>query len=127
MPQSPESSTVPTTWSSSSLIDQPSVMGSTWPGSSSVLDSSGAPSSRSSARGTGWSGMRTPTVLRRLLAAHRDAKDLLEIGAYAAGSNPLVDLAVERDAAITGFLRQEMHDPAPVEQSWAALRALVAR
>ena len=67
------------------------------------------------------------TALRRLLAAQRDAKDLLEIGAYAAGSNPLVDLAVERDAAITGFLRQDMHDPAPVERSWAALRELVAR
>ncbi len=67
------------------------------------------------------------TALRQLLAAHRDAKDLLEIGAYAAGSNPLVDLAVARDAAITAFLRQEMHDPAPVEQSWAALRELVAR
>jgi flagellum-specific ATP synthase len=66
------------------------------------------------------------TALRRLLAAQRDAKDLLEIGAYAAGSNPLVDLAVERDAAITGFLRQDMHELAPVEQSWAALQELVA-
>jgi flagellum-specific ATP synthase len=67
------------------------------------------------------------TALRSLLAAHRDAKDLLEIGAYAPGSNPLVDLAVARDAAITGFLRQDVHDPAPAEQSWAALRELVAR
>jgi flagellum-specific ATP synthase len=67
------------------------------------------------------------TALRQLLAAHRDAKDLLEIGAYAAGSNPLVDLAVARDPAITAFLRQDVHDPAPVEQSWAALRELVAR
>jgi flagellum-specific ATP synthase len=66
------------------------------------------------------------TALRRLLAAQRDAKDLLEIGAYAAGSNPLVDLAVERDAAITGFLRQDMHELAPVEQGWAALQELVA-
>jgi flagellum-specific ATP synthase len=66
------------------------------------------------------------TALRQLLAAHRDAKDLLEIGAYVAGSNPLVDLAVARDADITGFLRQDMHDRAPVDQSWAALRALVS-
>ena len=67
------------------------------------------------------------TALRSMLAAHRDAKDLLEIGAYAAGSNPLVDLAVARDAAISGFLRQDVHDQAPTEQSWAALRELVAR
>ncbi len=49
-------------WSSSSLIDQPSVIGSARSGSSRVLDSSGSPSSRSSAWATGWSGMRTPTV-----------------------------------------------------------------
>src|SRR5205823_1968716 len=34
------------------------------------------------------------TELRKLLAAHRDAKDLIEIGAYVAGTNPLVDRAV---------------------------------
>jgi len=44
------------------LIAQPSVIGSSWSGSSSVLESSGSPSSSSSARTTGWSGIRTPTV-----------------------------------------------------------------
>src|SRR5690606_12948536 len=29
------------------------------------------------------------TELRRLLAAHREVKDLIDIGAYVAGSNPL--------------------------------------
>ena len=36
------------------------------------------------------------TVLRQLLAARRDAKDLVEIGAYVPGSNPLVDRALAR-------------------------------
>ncbi len=31
------------------------------------------------------------TQLRRLLAAYREAKDLIEIGAYVTGTNPLVD------------------------------------
>ena len=48
--------------SSSSLISQPWVSGSSWPGISSVLDSSGSPSSVSSAWVTVWSGMRTPIV-----------------------------------------------------------------
>ena len=48
---------------------QPSVSGSSAPGSSSVLDTSGVPSSRSSARTTTWSGMRTPTVLRLTFAS----------------------------------------------------------
>jgi len=66
------------------------------------------------------------TALRRLLAAHRDAKDLLEIGAYVAGSSPLVDRAVALDGPITAFLRQDLHDRAAIEQSWARLSELVA-
>jgi flagellum-specific ATP synthase len=66
------------------------------------------------------------TALRQLLAAHRDARDLIEIGAYVSGSNPLVDFAVARERDITAFLRQDMHDSAPVEQSWAALHGLVS-
>jgi flagellum-specific ATP synthase len=64
------------------------------------------------------------TELRRLMAAHREAKDLLEIGAYVHGSNSLVDRAVHLDADISGFLRQDMHDPAPVAESWTRLHAL---
>jgi flagellum-specific ATP synthase len=65
------------------------------------------------------------TEVRRLLAAHRDAKDLIEIGAYVAGSNPLVDRAVALDRDLTGFLRQDMHDRAPADESWARLQRLV--
>ena len=65
------------------------------------------------------------TGLRQLLAAHRDAKDLLEIGAYVPGSSPLVDRAVALEQPITGFLRQDVHDRAPLEDSWARLHALV--
>lgn len=44
--------------------------------------------------------------LRTLMAAHRSAKDLIEIGAYVAGSNPDVDAAVARLSYIEAFLRQ---------------------
>ena len=54
--------TASTWWSSSSLISQPCVIGSSWPGSSSVLETSGSPSSASSAWVTTCSGIRTPTV-----------------------------------------------------------------
>jgi flagellum-specific ATP synthase len=64
------------------------------------------------------------TVLRQLLAARRDAKDLVEIGAYVAGSNPLVDRALEKSAAIDHFLRQPVDDVADLEQSWASLHDL---
>jgi len=65
------------------------------------------------------------TAFRSLLAAYRDARDLVEIGAYVTGTNPLVDLALERRGAMDGFLRQGMDDRAPVSTSWALLRDLV--
>ncbi len=64
------------------------------------------------------------TVLRQLLAARRDAKDLVEIGAYVPGSNPLVDRALAQSDAIDGFLRQGIDDVADPAASWAALHAL---
>ncbi len=64
--------------------------------------------------------------LRRLMAAYRDAKDLIEIGAYAKGTNPVVDRAVQLKPAIDHFLRQDAATVAPISQSLAALAMLVA-
>jgi flagellum-specific ATP synthase len=44
--------------------------------------------------------------IRRWMAAHRATRDLLEIGAYVHGSNPDVDLAVNRMPLIHTYLRQ---------------------
>ncbi|HET7518415.1 MAG TPA: FliI/YscN family ATPase, partial [Actinomycetes bacterium] len=65
------------------------------------------------------------TEIRRLLAAHREAKDLIENGAYVSGTNPLVDRAVHLNDAITGFLRQGMEEEAPLELSWARLAQIL--
>jgi flagellum-specific ATP synthase len=65
------------------------------------------------------------TEMRRLLAAYRDAKDLIEIGAYVAGTNPLVDRAVALREAMDGFLRQELHDVTPAPDAWVSLAQLV--
>ena len=64
------------------------------------------------------------TELRRLMAAYRDAKDLIEIGAYVKGSNPVVDRSVQLRAAIDHFLRQEVGNIAPISESLAALAML---
>jgi len=65
------------------------------------------------------------TELRRLLAAHRDARDLLDIGAYVPGSNPLVDRAVALAEPVRAFLTQDLAETVPAAASWAALRALL--
>jgi flagellum-specific ATP synthase len=66
------------------------------------------------------------TELRKLLAAHREARDLIEIGAYVPGSNPLVDRAIALREVTDLFLRQDMDDTTPVEQSWSVLEQMVA-
>jgi flagellum-specific ATP synthase len=64
------------------------------------------------------------THLRKLLAAWEEAKDLIEIGAYAPGSNPVVDEAVSKRSALEMFLQQDVEDPAAWERTYAALELL---
>ncbi|WP_033345983.1 FliI/YscN family ATPase [Catenuloplanes japonicus] len=65
------------------------------------------------------------TGLRRLLAAHRDVRELVEIGAYVPGTNPDADVANVIWPQILGFLRQSLDDPSPAEHSWALLNSLL--
>lgn len=52
-------------------------------------------------------------VLRRLLAAHRDAEDLISLGAYQAGSDPLIDRALRLREPIEALLRQAPDEYTP--------------
>ncbi len=65
-------------------------------------------------------------ALRRVLAAKRSAQDLLDVGAYARGSNPLVDAAVDFEPQILAFLRQAIDEPCTATESWQRLDQLVA-
>lgn len=65
------------------------------------------------------------TELRRLMAALRDARDLVDIGAYAAGSNPDVDRALALDGVVNTFLRQPMDEMTHPELAWRALRQIL--
>jgi flagellum-specific ATP synthase len=65
------------------------------------------------------------TTLRRLLAAHRDVKELVEIGAYAPGSDPDADTALSLMPRIDGFLRQDVDGASPLSRTWADLEDLL--
>jgi flagellum-specific ATP synthase len=52
---------------------------------------------------------------RELLAAHREAEDLLAIGAYKRGSLPRLDDALARMPALENFLRQRSDDHANID------------
>ncbi|UPL15798.1 FliI/YscN family ATPase [Microbacterium galbinum] len=63
-------------------------------------------------------------ALRSVLAARRSANDLIDIGAYRPGANPLVDAALANEQAIAAFLTQRMDDLTTTEDSWRLLAAL---
>lgn len=63
--------------------------------------------------------------LRRVLAAHKRARDLLDVGAYAAGSDPLVDAAVAHSSDIDAFLMQDIDAGMPAADSWQRIEQLV--
>ncbi|HJQ03160.1 MAG TPA: FliI/YscN family ATPase [Jatrophihabitans sp.] len=63
---------------------------------------------------------------RQLLAARRDVKELVEIGAYVTGTNPRADQALALWPALEAFLQQDMTDQSTAEQTWSALSAVLA-
>ncbi|HEU5038080.1 MAG TPA: FliI/YscN family ATPase [Nocardioides sp.] len=74
---------------------------------------------------TGADRRADATRLRRLLAAYRSVKELVEIGAYVAGTDPDADDALALMPRIDAFLRQDLDDTSHVAPTWAALHELV--
>ncbi|MFI5085143.1 MAG: FliI/YscN family ATPase [Actinomycetales bacterium] len=68
----------------------------------------------------------TATALRQVLAARRAVQDLIDVGAYQRGTNPLVDAAMDHAVEINAFLQQRMDEQVPAETSWARLGQLAA-
>jgi flagellum-specific ATP synthase len=65
------------------------------------------------------------TELRRMLAAYRDIRELVEIGAYLPGTNPDADRARDLMPAIDAFLRQDLEQQSTADSAWAALATLL--
>jgi len=63
-------------------------------------------------------------AIRQLLAAHAEARDLIAIGAYVRGSDPLTDRAVDLSPRINAFLRQTASEVTPFDSAVAALQSI---
>lgn len=63
--------------------------------------------------------------VRDLLAAYTEAEDLINLGAYDHGSNPRLDRAIALREAIMAFLRQDMNEATPLEESWRRLEEIL--
>jgi flagellum-specific ATP synthase len=62
--------------------------------------------------------------VREILATYREAEDLINIGAYAAGSNPRIDRAIGKIEAVNRFLHQKMTEAIDLDTTLAELQAL---
>ncbi|MCA6217979.1 flagellar protein export ATPase FliI [Ideonella sp. B7] len=61
---------------------------------------------------------------RQWLAKFNKARDLIQLGAYAPGSDPELDAAVKVHPQLVALLQQGMHEQAPLEASRRALQRL---
>ena len=65
-------------------------------------------------------------AFRRLWSAYEDNRDLILMGAYAVGSDSLIDEAIARRQELLGFLRQAPGERVPFEDSVVQLAGMMA-
>jgi|UPI0002DC376A flagellum-specific ATP synthase len=63
---------------------------------------------------------------RSVMAIYRESEDLINIGAYATGSNKKIDYAISRMDAINAFLTQGFEESSTLEETIAAMGELVS-
>jgi flagellum-specific ATP synthase len=63
--------------------------------------------------------------IREILATFNEAEDLVNIGAYSAGSNPKIDYTLSRIEAVNNFLRQDVDEQADVATTLAEMEKLL--
>ena len=63
-------------------------------------------------------------LIRRLLAAYARSEDLIRVGAYQKGADPVLDKALTLLPAINAILQQKRDDKSTFEQTLDALKAL---
>ena len=55
--------------------------------------------------------------LKNVMATYNEAEDLINIGAYKAGSNPEIDYAVSKIQEVNAFLQQDVNDKFTFEET----------
>ncbi len=65
--------------------------------------------------------------IRQALAAYRDSEDLIQLGAYLTGSNPVLDASIRLRPELLEFLRQDHRERAELSQTLERLEELARR
>jgi FliI/YscN family ATPase len=70
--------------------------------------------------------LQAATKVRQALAALEESRDLIELGAYTAGTNKSLDAAIRMRPEINDFLRQDTSSGFSIAESLARLQAIAA-
>jgi len=70
--------------------------------------------------------LQLAAAAREHLAAYRKNQDLINIGAYPAGSNPTIDRAIALHEPLNKFLRQGVNEGFAAAQSWPLLAQVLS-
>ena len=65
--------------------------------------------------------------LRAIYSRYKQNEDLINIGAYVAGSDPKTDFALQNLEKILDFLQQDFRQPIGLDESVSELEALLSR
>lgn len=76
---------------------------------------------------TGATHQRAARSVRELLSAHEAKRDLIALGAYTRGKDPLTDRALAAMPELLAFLRQDAPEPDVFEETIDRLQKLAAR
>jgi flagellum-specific ATP synthase len=62
--------------------------------------------------------------IREWLSTYNKAEDMLNIGAYAKGSNPKIDLALKKIDSVSSFLIQHSNDQTGLENAFTGVEEI---
>jgi flagellum-specific ATP synthase len=71
--------------------------------------------------------LQAASLIRSALASVEEVRDLVEVGAYAHGSNPSADAGLAMHPEILALLTQSPADLTPAENTWLVARDIAAR
>jgi flagellum-specific ATP synthase len=73
---------------------------------------------------SGPSVVKAAGAIRRSMAVYAEAEDMINVGAYRAGSNPAIDEAIAKHQAIEEFLIQEVTDRSSLDDTYSAMEEI---
>jgi len=82
--------------------------------------------SRLSSKLIGREQQQAASKIRQALSALEESRDLIELGAYTAGTNPSLDAAIRARPEINDFLRQDTSAGFSIAESLTRLQAIAA-